>query len=151
MTRLSNFFGRLFDALAIAAALTLLAMVIAVTADQDTYLPGETASISFQTGEAGEQGIGVQTALGIAIVDESVFALQRQDPGFAKLYFLLEQELLEPFYQVKGFQPPAAISPDEELIRLAQDDAAKATWAGAPVLAALQPINSRQEKMSEVR
>jgi TRAP-type transport system small permease protein len=33
MTRLSNFFGRLFDALAIAAALTLLAMVIAVTAD----------------------------------------------------------------------------------------------------------------------
>jgi len=134
-------------------------LAIAVGTDKDTYLPGETATISFQTGEGGEQGsggaeeqgIGVQTALGVAIVDESVFALQRQDPGFAKLYFLLEQELLEPFYQVKGFQPPATIPPDEELVRLAQDDAAKATWAGAPVLAAPQPINSRQEKMSGVR
>ncbi len=33
MTRLSNAFGRLFDALAVAAALMLLAMVVLVTAD----------------------------------------------------------------------------------------------------------------------
>jgi TRAP-type transport system small permease protein len=33
MTRLSLFFGKLFDALAVAAALILLAMVVAVTAD----------------------------------------------------------------------------------------------------------------------
>ena len=33
MTRLSNLFGRLLDALAVVAALTLFAMVIAVTAD----------------------------------------------------------------------------------------------------------------------
>ncbi len=124
---------------------------IAITADEDTYLPGEMATIDFQTSDA-EQGGGVQTALGVAIVDESVFALQRQGPGFAKLYFLLEQELLEPFYQIKGFELPAAISPNEDIgqIRLAQDDAAKATWAGAPVLAVSQPINSRQEKMSGV-
>ena len=125
-------------------------LAIGVESDSDTYLPGETATIDFQTSEAGNPDVGVQAALGVAIVDESVFALQRQDPGFAKLYFLLEQELMEPFYQVKGFEPPAAISPDEELVRLAQDDAAKATWAGAPALAALQPINSRQEKMSDV-
>ena len=30
-------------------------------------------------------GAGVQAALGLAIVDESVFALQEQDPGFARL------------------------------------------------------------------
>ncbi len=130
-------------------------LAITVTADRDTYLPGEMATISFQTSGAGEQGsggaeVGVQSALGVAIVDESVFALQRQDPGFAKLYFLLEQELLEPFYQIKGFELPASISPDQEQIRLAQDEAAKATWAGAPVLAASHPINSRQEKMSAV-
>jgi len=122
---------------------------IAVTADEDTYLPGETATIDFQTSDAG-QGGGVQTALGVAIVDESVFALQRQEPGFAKLYFMLEQELLEPFYQIKGFELPASIPPDEEQVRLAQDDAAKATWAGAPVLASPSPINSRQEKMVAV-
>jgi len=137
-------------------------LAIAVTADADlrpvdTYLPGETATISFQTNEADvgqvsipADGVGVQTALGVAIVDESVFALQRQDPGFAKLYFLLEQELMEPFYQIKGFELPASIPPDEAEIRQAQDGAAKATWAGAPVLAASQPINSRPEKMSAV-
>ncbi|MCP4541998.1 MAG: hypothetical protein GY832_33130 [Chloroflexi bacterium] len=128
---------------------------IAITADADlrsveTYLPGETATLDFQTSNAG-QGGGVQTALGLAIVDESVFALQRQDPGFAKLYFMLEQELMEPFYQIKSFELPAAIPPDEEQVRLAQDDAAKATWAGAPVLAAPRPVNSRQEKMAKVR
>ena len=122
-------------------------IAIAVTADKDTYLPGEMATIDFQT--------GVQTALGVAIVDESVFALQRQDPGFAKLYFLLEQELLEPFYQIGEFELPASIPPDESQVRLAQDGAAKATWAGvlslskggAPVLAAPSLINSRQEKV----
>jgi hypothetical protein len=137
-------------------------LVIGVETDNDTYLPGEMATIGFQTSEAGEQGdegAGVQTALGVAIVDESVFALQRQDPGFAKLYFMLEQELLEPFYKVRGFQLPAAVPPEEEQIRLAQDEAlrqaqdkaVKATWAGASVLAAPKPINSRQEKMSTVR
>jgi 5-hydroxyisourate hydrolase-like protein (transthyretin family) len=122
---------------------------IAVTTDKDTYLPGELATIDFQTSDA-EQGGGLQTALGVAIVDESVFALQRQDPGFAKLYFMLEQELLEPFYQIKAFELPAAIPPDEEEVRLAQDDAAKASWASAPV-AAGPTVNSRQEKMTAVR
>jgi 5-hydroxyisourate hydrolase-like protein (transthyretin family)/archaellum component FlaF (FlaF/FlaG flagellin family) len=124
-------------------------VTIDITADKDTYLPGEAATIDFQTSQAG-QGGRIQTALGIAIVDESVFALQRQDPGFAKLYFMLEQELMEPFYQVKGFELPAAIAPAEQEIRQTQDKAAKATWAKVPADAA-RPINSRQEKMNEVR
>ena len=124
---------------------------IAVGTDKDTFLPGETATIDLQTSESGNPDAGVQAALGVAIVDESVFALQRQDPGFAKLHFLLEQELMEPFYQIKGFELPAAIPPDEEQVRLAQDQSAKATWAGAPVLAAPRPVNSRQEKMEQVR
>jgi 5-hydroxyisourate hydrolase-like protein (transthyretin family) len=124
---------------------------IAISSDQDTYLPGDPATVDFQTTDA-SQGGGVQTALGLAIVDESVFALQRQDPGFAKLYFLLEQELMEPFYQIKGFEVPTAIAPDEDVeqVRLAQDSAAKATWAGAPVLAAPNPVNSRDEKIGKV-
>ncbi|MCX7681920.1 MAG: MG2 domain-containing protein [Anaerolineae bacterium] len=127
------------------------AVAIAVASDKDTYLPGDTATIGFQTSDA--SGAGVQTALGVAIVDESVFALQRQDPGFAKLYFLLEQELLEPFYQIKGFELPAAIPPEEQEIRAAQDMAARATAAqvtGAARLAAPAPINSRPLKMAAV-
>ncbi|GAB4541323.1 MAG: hypothetical protein Kow0063_32090 [Anaerolineae bacterium] len=128
-------------------------LAITVDVDKDTYLPGETASVSFQTSQAGGQGgegAGVQTVLGVAIVDESVFALQRQDPGFARLYFLLEQELLEPFYQVKGFELPTAMPSEQREMRQAQDQAAKAAWTGMPVASAAPPINSRQEKMNEV-
>jgi hypothetical protein len=124
---------------------------IAISPDADTYLPGEVATIDVRTSEAANRDAGVQTALGIAIVDESVFALQRQDPGFAKLYFMLEQELMAPFYQIKDFELPASVPPEEEQIRLAQDDAAKATWAGAPVAAVARPINSRPQKMSAAR
>jgi hypothetical protein len=124
---------------------------IAIASDQDSYLPGETATLDFQTTESQNPEVGVQSALGLAIVDESVFALQRQDPGFAKLYFMLEQELMEPFYQIKGFELPAAIPYDEEPVREAQDQAIQATWADVPVLAVSNPINSREEKMDDVR
>jgi 5-hydroxyisourate hydrolase-like protein (transthyretin family) len=124
---------------------------IAITADQDSYLPGEMATLGFQTTDAQDPGAGVQSALGVAIVDESVFALQRQDPGFAKLYFMLEQELMEPFYQVKGFEMPAAVPVDEEPMRDAQDQAVKATWADVPVLAVSNLSNSRVEKLDAVR
>lgn len=119
---------------------------IAIDADRETYLPGDTATITFVTSRAGHDVTGVQTALGLAIVDESVFALQQQDPGFAKLYFLLEQELLEPFYQVQGFELPAQTPPGEQSVREAQDAAAKATWASWPV-AASQATNSHPEKV----
>jgi hypothetical protein len=126
-------------------------LTISVAPDKDTYLPGDTATVNFQTSQLGSPEAGVQTTLGLAIVDESVFALQRQDPGFAKLYFLLEKELQEPFYQVKGFEFPSAMVPDQEPMRMAQDEAAKAAWAGIPVTGSAQAINSRTEKLSDVR
>jgi 5-hydroxyisourate hydrolase-like protein (transthyretin family) len=121
---------------------------IAIAADREQYKPGDPASITFRT--TNSTG-GVPSALGVAIVDESVFALERQDPGFAKLYFLLEKELLEPKYQIKGFELPAAIEPaQQEEVRLAQDSSARAAWAGlAPAAFAMQ-VNSRQEKMQAV-
>jgi hypothetical protein len=124
-------------------------LAVAVSTDKDIYLPGEMARVDFQTTGA-QDDTPVQTALGVAIVDESVFALQRQDPGFAKLYFMLEQELLEPFYQMKGFELPTTISPDQQQIRQAQDQTAKAAWTGIPIASAVAPINSRQEKLDEV-
>ncbi|MCJ7738545.1 MAG: MG2 domain-containing protein, partial [Anaerolineae bacterium] len=126
-------------------------LAIDVTSDSDTYLPGDIATIALQTSDAAG-GTGVQTTLGLAIVDESVFALQRQDPGFAKLYFLLRKELMEPFYQVRGFQVPSLIYTAEEpatgdILRQAQDGAAKAAWADFPVSIA-GALNSRDDKMS---
>ena len=123
---------------------------IAVSADRDTYRPGETATIDLQT-TAQEDGSPLQTALGMAIVDESVFALQRQDPGFAKLYFMLEAELMEPFYQVQGFELPAAYTPDQSQLREAQDTSARAAWSDAPTGGLALQVNSRPEKMETLR
>ncbi|GAP13432.1 large extracellular alpha-helical protein [Longilinea arvoryzae] len=79
-------------------------LAVSFAAGQETYLPGDTASLDLRVQAADTQG--VQAAVGLAIVDESVFALAEQDPGFAKLYFLLESQLLEPKYDLHGFSVP---------------------------------------------
>lgn len=125
---------------------------IAVSADRDIYRPGDVATVDLRTTEGNDPGVGVQTVLGLAIVDESVFALQRQDPGFAKLYFLLEQELLEPFYQTKfgGLLSLPSTPPDPGVTREAQDVAARATWAGVAGTAG-SAVNSRPSKIEQLR
>lgn len=125
-------------------------VAITVSADRETYRPGEPAQIDFRT-TAQTDGSPVATALGLAVVDESVFALQQQDPGFAKLYFLLEAELLEPFYQVKGFTLPAAYSPEQASLRAAQDTSTRAAWVDAPASGLAMQVNSRPEKMEALR
>ncbi|MEA3396806.1 MAG: alpha-2-macroglobulin family protein, partial [Chloroflexota bacterium] len=106
---------------------------IAIRADADTYLPGATAALDFDV--TGQDGAGVPSVLGVAVVDESVFALQEQDPGFLKLYFLLEKELMEPKYDIHGFTLPDAVLYPEETTaaRTAQDEAAQASLAGTTV------------------
>lgn len=75
---------------------------------QDVYRPGDTASLDL--GVAGANGEGVKAAIGLAIVDESVFALAEQDPGFARLYFLLEEEILTPKIDLHGFSIPKMVT-----------------------------------------
>ena len=71
-----------------------------VALDADTYRPGATATIELTAARDGEP---LQGVLGVSIVDESVFSVEAQDPGFARTYFLLERELLEPRYEIHGF------------------------------------------------
>jgi len=116
-----------------------------IEADREVYRPGEMAKLSFRTRTSSGP---VQSALGIAIVDESVFAVMEQDPGFAKLYFLLQKELLEPKYQVKGFTLPEVFTSTEDLpLRNIQDSAARAAWAPLPAGAMAMSINSRPPKI----
>ncbi len=104
-----------------------------ITPGQDTYRPGDTAALNIAV--SGQDGVGVRAALGLAIVDESVFALAEQDPGFAKLYFLLESEILTPRYDLHGFSVPELLSGDvpsgDPLLTGAVDDAARASLADA--------------------
>jgi uncharacterized protein YfaS (alpha-2-macroglobulin family) len=77
---------------------------IALNAQKETYLPGENAALNIQV--SGPDGKGVQAAVGLAIVDEAVFALAESDPGFARLYFLLEKEIMQPRYDLHGYSLP---------------------------------------------
>ncbi|MDX9719277.1 MAG: MG2 domain-containing protein [Myxococcota bacterium] len=74
---------------------------ISASMDAEEYRPGESARVFFEVKDA--QGAGVQAALGISIVDEAVFALQEMQPGLAKLFFAIEQALLEPRFELHGF------------------------------------------------
>ena len=77
---------------------------VQMTPGQPTYKPGDAGQLGVKV--TGSDGQGAQAALGLAIVDESVFALAQQDPGFAQLYFMLEKQLLEPKYDLHGYSLP---------------------------------------------
>ncbi|MCS3919644.1 MG2 domain-containing protein [Fervidibacter sacchari] len=78
------------------------ALHIKVASAKATYRPGETARIRFAVTD--QKGNPKTAALGITVVDESVFALAEMQPGLERLYFMLEQELLTPRYEVHGWE-----------------------------------------------
>lgn len=89
-------------------------LTIDIHPEQDTYRPGDQGMLDIRV--TGRDGRGAQAMLGLAVVDEAVFALAEQDPGFAKLYFLLEQEILKPRYDLHGLSLPELVSglPEEQ-------------------------------------
>lgn len=107
-------------------------LALTLSPDKEEYLPGDTAVLTINT--AGQTGAGVPSAIGLAVVDEAVFALAEQDPGFAKLYFMLEQELLQPKYDLHGFSVPDLLTDQpvsDANLRAAQEGAAAASLAEA--------------------
>lgn len=78
-----------------------------ISADKNTYLPGETAKINFATSKDSK---GIPSAVGVSIVDESVFALQDKEPGLERLYFALEKELMTPKGTIYGLTLPEFVS-----------------------------------------
>lgn len=79
--------------------------------NKDTYLPGEEASIRVRVSD--QEDKPVLAAVGLNIVDESVFALQEMQPGMEKVYFYLEEQLRRPRYEIHGFEPDTLISNPE--------------------------------------
>ena len=80
---------------------------IKVTADKGEYKPGGEAVLKFAVTDAKKNP--VLAALGLAVVDESVFALSELQPGLERIYFLLEKELMEPKYEIHGLRPAGLI------------------------------------------
>jgi uncharacterized protein YfaS (alpha-2-macroglobulin family) len=126
---------------------------VALNAAQSTYKPGDAGQLNVNV--TGGDGKGVPSAVGLSIVDESVFALAEQDPGFAKLYFLLEQQLLEPKYDLHGFSLPDlanhVLPPGDAQLNTAVGQAAQASLAEAvkqPFAFSLQ-ANSYQDNLAK--
>jgi uncharacterized protein YfaS (alpha-2-macroglobulin family) len=71
---------------------------IETVADAPEYKPGAEARVRFHVTNA--RGEGVSAALGLQVVDEAVFALAEKQPGFAKVFFYLEQELMKPRFEI---------------------------------------------------
>ncbi len=83
---------------------------IHVTADKAQYKPGGEAVLKFAVQDA--QKHPVQAAIGLAVVDESVFALSELQPGLERVIFTLEKELMEPKYELHGLTPSSLMQPN---------------------------------------
>jgi len=79
--------------------------------NKQSYLPGEEATIRLRVTD--DQSRPVTAAVGLNIVDESVFALQEMQPGMEKVYFYLEEQLRKPRYEIHGFEPETIIRAPE--------------------------------------
>jgi Alpha-2-macroglobulin family/MG2 domain/Alpha-2-macroglobulin bait region domain len=80
---------------------------VTVQPDKEVYRPGEAGTIRFHVTD--KDGNPTAAALGVIIVDESVYALQEMQPGLEKVYFTLQEELLKPQVQVET--GPRALPP----------------------------------------
>ncbi len=75
-------------------------LLLSATLDKETYRPGEKAQIRFQVTNGA--GAGVPSAVGLSIVDESLFALAETKPGLERVYAAIEEDILKPRYQIKS-------------------------------------------------
>ena len=76
---------------------------IGIVLDKQEFRPGQDAALSFTVTDGRNHPLAA--ALGLAIVDESVFAISEMQPGLEKIYFTLEKELMEPKYEIHGLTP----------------------------------------------
>ena len=128
-------------------------LALTFNSDKEEYRPGETAVLDINV--TGQDGEGAHSAIGLAVVDEAVFALSEQDPGFAKLYFMLEEELLQPKYELHGFSVPDLMITEpvtDASLRQAQEGAAQASLAETSLSSTnfSLNVNSRDENMAKV-
>jgi hypothetical protein len=105
---------------------------IEATADAASYKPGGEARIRFRV--TNSRGEGVQAALGLQVVDEAVFALAEKQPGFAKVFFYLEQEAMKPRYEIHSIGMPEAIEPAAAGQVERRDLAARALFAATEIV-----------------
>jgi len=105
---------------------------IETAADASVYRPGGDARIKFRV--TNSHGQGVHAALGLQVVDEAVFALAEKQPGFAKVFFYLEQEVMKPRYEIHSIGMPDIVEPPEKSKAEPRDRAARALFSATEIV-----------------
>ncbi len=105
---------------------------IEAKADAASYKPGGEARVRFRV--TNSRGEGVQAALGLQVVDEAVFALAEKQPGFAKVFFYLEQEVMKPRYEIHSIGMAEAIEPASSAQAERRDRAARALFSATEIV-----------------
>jgi hypothetical protein len=105
---------------------------IEATADAPAHRPGAEARVRFRV--TNQRGEGVQAALGLQVVDEAVFALAEKQPGFAKVFFYLEQDAMKPRYEIHSIAMPDVVEPVEVGRAGQRDRAARALFAATEMV-----------------
>ena len=105
---------------------------IETVADAPVYKPGDDTHIRFRITDA--HGHGVHAALGLQIVDEAVFALAEKQPGFAKVFFYLEQEVMKPRYEIHSIGLPEVVEPVSQPQEEQRDRAARALFSATEIV-----------------
>jgi uncharacterized protein YfaS (alpha-2-macroglobulin family) len=105
---------------------------IETVADAPVYKPGGEARIRFRV--TNSHGEGVHAALGLQVVDEAVFALAEKQPGFAKVFFYLEQEVMKPRYEIHSIGMPEIVEPVEKSEVDRRDRAARALFSATEIV-----------------
>jgi hypothetical protein len=70
----------------------------------------------------------------LQVVDEAVFALAEKQPGFAKVFFYLEQEVMKPRYEIHSIGMPEIVGPLEESRAGQRDRAARALFSATEMV-----------------
>src|ERR1700678_3149802 len=105
---------------------------IETAAEAAVYKPGGDARIKFRVTDS--HGEGVPAALGLQVVDEAVFALAEKQPGFAKVFFYLEQEVMKPRYEIHSIGMPEIVEPGEGSQAEQRDRAARALFSATEIV-----------------
>jgi hypothetical protein len=107
---------------------------IETAVDSPAYKPGGEARIGFHV--TNSRGEGVPAALGLEVVDQAVFALAEKQPGFAKVFFYLEEEMMKPRYEIHSIGLAEAISNGRSEESTRRDRAARALFSATELLSA---------------
>ncbi len=88
-------------------------LAIDVKSARPTFAPGEEIPLEISVRDA--NGKPVVSEVALALVDEAVFALSETQPGFERVYFWIQEQLLTPKVQIKNCPPLATNAPVSDI------------------------------------